>query len=139
MHFARFLAPLLLSSVIAGCSAAEPAQKRDAWESDHLPPGAPLTEQQKIELLLASVRQSGMVLVRDGREHSAEEAADALQEDWEHAGDIATARDFIEKVAAQSPLTGRPHVVRAKSGDSTSRDWLTEQLAEIEERDAAKR
>ena len=126
-------------SLTTACSTAGPVQKRDAWESNRLSPGAPLTEQQKIELLLTSVRQSGMVLVRDGREHSAEEAADSLQEDWEHAGDVATARDFIEKVAAQSPLTGRPHVVRAKSGDSTSRDWLTERLAEIEERGASKR
>jgi hypothetical protein len=121
------------------CSASEPLQKRDAWESNHLPPGAPLTEQQKIERLIAAVRKSGMILIRDGSEHSAEQAADSLQEDWEAAGDVATARDFIEKVAARSPLTGRPHVVRAKSGDSTSRDWLAERLAEIEEHDAAKR
>jgi hypothetical protein len=139
VQLASSFASVLLLSLAIACSATEPLQKRDAWESNHLPPGAPLTEQQKIERLIAAVRKSGMVLIRDGSEHSAEDAADSLQEDWDAAGDVATARDFIEKVAARSPLTGQPHVVRAKSGDSTSRDWLTEQLVEIEERDAAKR
>jgi hypothetical protein len=139
VRLASSFAPVLILSMVTACSATGPLQKRDAWESNQLPPGAPLTEEQKIERLIAAVRKSGMVLIRDGSEHPAEEAADSLQEDWDAAGDVATARDFIEKVAARSPLTGRPHVVRAKSGDSTSRDWLTEQLAEIEANDAAKR
>lgn len=139
VHLARSFAPILLIFLAAACSASGPSQKRDAWESEHLPPGAPLTEQQKIERLLAAVRESGMVLVRDGREHAAGEAADSLQQDWEDAGDVATARDFVDKVAARSPLTGQPHVVRATGGDATSRDWLSERLEEIEERDAARR
>ena len=116
----------------------------DDFADFRLSPAAPatrptLTEPQKIEALLARVADAaGLVFIRNGSEHSADEAADHLRSKWESAGGPedpkATARDFIEHVGSQSSLSGREYRVRLPDGrEMSSADWLGQQLRDIEE------
>lgn len=95
-------------------------------------PASPVVDERaRIEGLLAVVRGSGIVFIRNGREHTAEEAASHLRDKWSRAGDrIATADDFIEQLASRSSQSGEAYRVRLPDG--TERDagpWLREQLA----------
>ena len=85
-----------------------------------------------IEYLLARIGESGLTFIRNGREHTAAEAAAHIRRKYEHAkGDIQTPEDFIDKVASKSDLSGQPY--RVKMPDGTTRlaaDWLRGLLAE---------
>lgn len=95
-----------------------------------------IDERARIEALLAVVRGSGIVFLRNGREHTAEEAASHLRDKWSNAGDrIATTDDFIEQLASRSSQSGEAYRVRLPDG--TERDagpWLREQLAALPSR-----
>jgi hypothetical protein len=90
-------------------------------------------ERARIEALLAVVRGSGIVFLRNGREHTAEEAATHLRDEWSNAGDrIATADDFIEQLASRSSQSGEAYRVRLPDGtERESGPWLREQLAAL--------
>lgn len=79
---------------------------------------APISEQQKIEILLSSIgRLQGAVFIRNGSEHSATEAVDHLRYKWKHAGDrVKTAEDFIVNCATKSSLSGLPYRIRFADG-----------------------
>jgi hypothetical protein len=80
------------------------------------------------------VADSGIVFIRNGKEHSAAEAADHLRTKRKSAGDkIKTARDFIEQLATRSSLSGKPYLVRTGDGRETpAGQWLAEHLRTLE-------
>jgi hypothetical protein len=96
---------------------------------------AALSERAKIERLLSFIESAeGDVFIRNGVEYSAKDAADHLRTKWSAAGSqIATAEDFIDKIASKSSTSGEPYQVRMASGTTVSAsDYLREKLAEIE-------
>lgn len=75
-------------------------------------------EKQKIEALIAAVETlPDATFVRNGKAYPPATAAKFLRGKWErHAREIATAGDFIDKVASRSSTTGRPYLVRFRDG-----------------------
>ncbi|TGN17267.1 DUF5329 family protein [Leptospira idonii] len=100
----------------------------------------PLSEEQKIEALIQSVKGLDGVFIRNGSEHNAKEASDHLrmkldsakksffapkEKDW-------TAQLFIEKVASKSSLSGDPYQIKTKDGKTIlAQVWLKKELDKI--------
>jgi hypothetical protein len=94
-----------------------------------------VSEHDKIEKLIEHVSSlEGAVFIRNGEEHSPVEAAEHLRRKWESAsGEIATADDFIEKLASKSSMSGEEYKLRLKDGtELSSGEYLLEQLQKIE-------
>jgi len=81
--------------------------------------------------LLEFVRTSDVVFIRNGKEHSPQDAAEHIEKKYNHyRKKIKTPEDFIEKSATKSMMSGKLYEVRLKDGTViTTRDWLTEELA----------
>lgn len=78
----------------------------------------PLTEAQKIDHLILFVRNlQGATFIRNGQEHTPAAAADHLQMKREKAGSrIKTAKDFIDKIATQSSMSGELYMIKFSNG-----------------------
>lgn len=95
----------------------------------------PLTEQQKINALIAHIEGlEGATFIRNGREYDAETAAQFLRGKWQARGsEIRTARDFVEDDATASSTTGRPYLIRLRDGTETrSGEYLLSHLKVLE-------
>ena len=115
MHCARLVAAaLLLSGAIAG--AASDAETR------------------KIQALLAGVERLDATFVRNGKTYDAKTAAEFLRRKWKaNDADVATAKDFIEKIASKSSTSGKPYLIRFKDGrEVQSGEYLRAELAKLE-------
>lgn len=96
------------------------------------------TESQKIERLVEHVATlKGAVFIRNGKEYDARAAAEHLRKKWNYVKDeIKTARDFIDKIATKSSLSGQPYRIRLADGrEFKSGEYLHAQLKEIEKAD----
>ena len=80
--------------------------------------------------LLEYVRTADVVFIRNGKEHSAEDAADHIEKKYNHyKKKIKTPEDFIEKSATKSMMSGKLYQIRLKDGTVISnKDWLTAEL-----------
>ena len=80
--------------------------------------------------LLEYVRTADVVFIRNGKEHSAENAADHIEKKYKHYNKkIKTPEDFIEKSATKSMMSGKLYQIRLKDGTVISnKDWLTAEL-----------
>jgi hypothetical protein len=95
-------------------------------------PSTPAAERERIERLCDAVAASkGLSFVRNGKEHSADDAAKFLREKYKAMGeDVKTAEDFINKIATKSSMSGQPYLVRFSDGrEMSSADFLRAQLA----------
>ena len=95
-------------------------------------------EKTKIEKLIKSVEGLEANFVRNGKEYPPKEAASHLKRKWERAMDswfapkkeTWTAAMFIEKVAAESSLSGKPYLIKFPDGRTqTAKEWLKIQLS----------
>ena len=80
--------------------------------------------------LLEFVSTSDVVFIRNGKEHSAEDAAKHIEKKYKHyKKKIKTPEDFIERSATKSMMSGKLYQVRLKDGTVISnKDWLTDEL-----------
>lgn len=95
----------------------------------------PAAEKQKVEKLIATVAGlKDATFLRNGEEHSAQDAADHMRRKWTSAADrIRTASQFIEHCATRSSISGKPYQIRFKDGRTIeSGRFLTEELEKIE-------
>jgi hypothetical protein len=95
-----------------------------------------LTEEQKIEHLISFVKNlQGATFIRNGSEHSASDAADHLKMKRNKAGTrIKTAKDFIDKVASKSTVSGEFYMIRFANGKQFPAQMvLTNELKKFEE------
>ena len=100
------------------------------------PPARALSETDKIEQLIALVSTlEGATFIRNGEEHTAAEAADHLRSKWKAAGGrVTTAREFVERIATKSSLSGEPYRIRLGDGTEVfSGDYFGAQLDRIEQ------
>ncbi|MES2558631.1 MAG: DUF5329 family protein [Bacteroidota bacterium] len=77
-----------------------------------------LSEAHKIDHLITFVRNlKGATFIRNGSEHTPEAAADHLKMKREKGGSrIKTAKDFIEKIASKSTMSGDVYLIRFANG-----------------------
>lgn len=97
----------------------------------------PLTEEQKIDYLITSVEQlEGAKFYRNGSWHDAKTAADHLRMKRSKAGNrVKTAKDFIDKVASASSMSGEEYKIKYADGKIvTTKEYFTLKLKEIEGR-----
>lgn len=77
-----------------------------------------LSESQKIEQLIIELRGiENATFIRNGSEHTPQEAADHLEAKWEkHSSKIRTAEDFIKHLATKSSTSGEKYMIRFSDG-----------------------
>jgi Family of unknown function (DUF5329) len=95
----------------------------------------PAHEQSRIDRLIRFVEgQQGMKFIRNGTEYSCADAAKFLRSKMDKMGaEVATARDFIEKIATKSSMSGTPYHVRFADGRvMPAAQFLSEELRRIE-------
>ena len=96
-----------------------------------------LSEGQKIDKLIAHISNiQGAKFIRNGDEHDAKKAADHLQMKRKNAGNrIKTARDFIDKIATKSSMSGDYYMIIFPNGSKKRAcDVLNEELKRLENR-----
>jgi hypothetical protein len=94
-------------------------------------------ERARIDRLIEHVGNlEGVVFIRNGAEHTPAQAAEHLRRKWTAAGDeIATADEFIDKIASKSSTSGEPYRIRLKDGQEIDAgDYLRKQLKETDQR-----
>jgi hypothetical protein len=94
-----------------------------------------MTETQKIEALISVVNDlKDATFIRNGKEYDCKAAAEHMRTKWSYAKDeIHTARDFIEKAASKSLMSGKPYLIRFGDGrEITSSEFLTGALNRLE-------
>jgi hypothetical protein len=137
--------PFLIGVVFAfsGCMRCEsesqavcPAAAKDAGKaSTPEKPGEPLTESQKIERLIVAVESlADAKFIRNGSEHTAEEAAKHLRQKLDAAGGkITTPKLFIEHIASKSSFSGKPYEIRFPDGRTmTAGEFFHAELEKLE-------
>ena len=78
----------------------------------------PPLERARIDKLIRHVEvQKGMKFIRTGTEYSCDEAARLLRGKMDSMGaEVTSARDFIERIASKSSMSGKPYHVRFGDG-----------------------
>lgn len=92
-----------------------------------------LSEQDKIEALISSLPQlssSGAKFIRNGREHTVEEAIGHMRDKWEwKKSEIKTVEDFITIAGSASSMSGQAYIIKLPDGTTlTSKEWFRKQL-----------
>ena len=88
----------------------------------------------RIGLLLAAMRESKDVFLREGKEYSGAEAATFLvMKLTAQHGEKPTVDEFVDRLASQSSRSGDPYHVRRAGGEVvTMRDWLRAELQRLD-------
>ncbi|MDF3819763.1 DUF5329 family protein [Leptospira sp. 96542] len=101
----------------------------------------PHSENKKIEILLQKIGKLEGTVVRNGSEHTAQDAEKHLRFKLEEAKKSIfapkesdwTAQLFIDRIATKSFLTGNEYTIKLKNGKTEkSGVWLKEELKKIE-------
>ena len=90
-------------------------------------------ESKKIEFLLREVESlKGAKFWRNGSSYSPKQAADHLRTKWSKAGSaVKTAKDFIDKVASKSSMSGNAYEIELAGGTRTeARTFFYKKLGE---------
>jgi len=91
--------------------------------------------QREVNFLLDAIDGSGCSFFRNGTWYGAHEAQAHLRDkyDWLAARDVVDATEqFIDRVATQSSLSGRPYLVQCAGGPPLpSSQWLREKLEQF--------
>jgi len=87
---------------------------------------------QTVDYLLNYVAGSECVFIRNGQEHDAKKASSHMKRKYNHFRDeIKTPEDFIRLAGTMSTRSGKPYMVRFKSGkEMPCAEWLLEVLTE---------
>ncbi len=89
------------------------------------------SQSENIEILILSLRQLvGARFIRNGQEHTPDEAIVHMRKKWEwKKSKIKTAEDFIRIVGSKSSISGQPYMIRLSDGtEMKSEEWLSKQL-----------
>ncbi|MES2100545.1 MAG: DUF5329 domain-containing protein [Pseudomonadota bacterium] len=99
----------------------------------------PPHEQTRIEKLIRFVEtQRDMKFIRNGTEYSCADAGRFLRGKLDAMGkDVTTAREFIERIATKSSMSGKPYEVKFGDGKTMlASQFLSEELKRIESQPA---
>jgi hypothetical protein len=95
----------------------------------------PATENQKIEALIKHVGDlKDAKFIRNGSTYETSSAVRFLRGKWNaNKAEVITARDFIDKVASMSGISGKPYFIRFNDGkEIKSSEFLLAELKKIE-------
>ena len=95
----------------------------------------PAAEKTKIESLISHLETLGDAkFIRNGSEYDAKMAAKFLRGKWEKkAKEIASAKDFIDKAATKSDMSGKPYMIQLKGQPATPcGSYLKAELEKLE-------
>lgn len=95
----------------------------------------PPHEQTRIEKLIRFVEtQKDMKFIRNGTEYSCADAGKFLRGKLDSMGkDVTTAREFIERIATKSSMSGQPYQVKFGDGKTMlASQFLSEELKRLE-------
>lgn len=90
-------------------------------------------EEARVQAMLTALsQQQGLVFIRNGSEHTSEEAVSHLRLKLKNTRNrINTADQFIDKVASSSSITGKPYTVRVPGQpDENAAPFLHRLIAE---------
>jgi hypothetical protein len=86
----------------------------------------------EIEFLLHAIGSSNCSFERNGTAHSAPQAEEHLRMKYNKARKhVATADEFIDKLASESSWTGKPYFIKCQDTEEPSRNWLSTKLTEL--------
>ena len=97
-----------------------------------------LSEEQKIDYLIQCVvNLKDAEFIRNGKSYDSRTAAEHLSMKRKKAGTrIKTVNDFIEKLASHSLISGKPYLIRYKSGrEIDARTFYKQCLAGLKKTD----
>ena len=93
--------------------------------------GADTTEHE-VRLLIDAIAVSGCDFNRNGRQHTAEEAAAHLELKYARAGKhIDSADEFITQLASSSSFTGKPYLMSCEGDTLPAGEWMIDALEQI--------
>ena len=116
MTVKRFVATLIISSLMLKSLSGR---------------GADSTERE-VRLLIDAIAASHCDFNRNGRQHTAEEAAAHLELKYARAGKhIDSADEFVTQLASSSSFTGKPYLMNCEGGTLPAGDWMIEALEQI--------
>jgi hypothetical protein len=86
----------------------------------------------EIEYLLTAIGSSNCIFIRNGSQHSAEDAESHLRMKYgKTRRHIDDADEFVTKLASESSWTGKPYTLDCPDTETqTTKIWLLEKLAE---------
>jgi hypothetical protein len=86
--------------------------------------------QAEIDHLLKTVENSNCAFIRNGKTHSAAEAADHILKKYDHfKAKIRTTEDFIDYCASKSMLSNQPYKIACPDQDAVdSKYWFLDEL-----------
>ena len=80
-------------------------------------PGPKLTEEAKIEALLAVIAEAdGVEFIRNDKSHTGKQASDHLRMKWKAVDKELTALQFIEQIASKSSVSGKAYEAKSDDG-----------------------
>jgi hypothetical protein len=87
--------------------------------------------QQVISYLIDAVAESHLTFIRNGENHSSDEAAAHIRKKYEYfQSRIKSPEDFIRLCASKSLLSGKPYLVDTVQGRIPVEKWLEQILGE---------
>ena len=93
--------------------------------------GADTTEHE-VRLLIDAIAASHCDFNRNGRQHTAEEAAAHLELKYARAGKhIDSADEFITQLASSSSFTGKPYLMSCEGDTLPAGEWMIDALEQI--------
>jgi len=88
-----------------------------------------------VEYLIGQVYDSDLTFIRNGEEHSGEEAAKHIRRKYKHfKSQIRTPEDFIRICASKSLVSGELYLVATPQGTVALQNWLGRILMEFRKR-----
>ena len=108
------------SLVAVACLALVPADVQAA------------SAEEEIRYVIGSIGRNGCDLVRNDRRYSRREARGHIRSKWRlNEQLVASAEDFIEKIASRGATSGQPYLIRCRGQqESTAQDWFSQLLAD---------
>ena len=99
------------------------------------PPPADADMAAEIEHLLQYIQTSGCTFHRNGKDHDGQDASAHMRRKYTHTKRwIETTEDFIKYAATQSSMSGNPYHVTCNGVQSSTAQWLTEELTRFREK-----
>ena len=88
--------------------------------------------EREVRLLIDAIAASHCDFNRNGRQHTAAEAAAHLEVKYARAGrHINSADEFITQLASSSSFTGRPYLMSCEGDTLPAEDWMIDALEQI--------
>ena len=90
------------------------------------------TTEHEVRLLIDAIAASHCDFNRNGRQHTAEEAAAHLELKYARAGKrIDSADEFITRLASSSSFTGKPYLMSCEGDTLPAGEWMIDALEQI--------